>query len=306
MSADVYADMKQGEKGAWISIAAYIALSALKLTIGFYYQSKALQADGWNNLTDIVASMAVLIGLRISQKPPDCDHPYGHLRAETIAALIASFIMATVGIQVILSTIGSIFNGESVTPNPITGWVAVVCGAVMFVVYQYNKRLANRIRNQALMAAAQDNRSDALVSLGAAIGIFGSQIGLPWLDPLAALSVGVLICKTAWDIFRETTHTLTDGFDEAHLERLRKTVAGTDGVRAIREVKARLHGSLVLVDVVVQVDPKLSLIEGHQICDDIEQSMKRKHNITHVHVHVEPMDTGAASESASLQGRAAH
>lgn len=291
MSADIYADMKQGEKGAWISIAAYIALSAFKLAIGLFYQSKALQADGWNNLTDIVASLAVLIGLRISQKPPDHDHPYGHLRAETIAALIASFIMATVGIQVIISTVQSLFHGESTTPNPLTGWVALGCAIVMYTVYVYNKRLADRIRNQALMAAAQDNRSDAFVSIGAAVGIFGAQLGISWLDPLAALTVGFIICKTAWDIFREATHTLTDGFDEAQLDRLRKTVESTEGVRNIKEVKARLHGSLVLVDVVVQVDPKLSLIEGHHICDDIEQRMKRKHNITHVHVHVEPMDT---------------
>lgn len=291
MSADIYADMKQGEKGAWISIAAYIALSAFKLAIGLFYQSKALQADGWNNLTDIVASLAVLIGLRISQKPPDHDHPYGHLRAETIAALIASFIMATVGIQVIISTVQSLFHGESTTPNPLTGWVALGCAIVMYAVYVYNKRLAERIRNQALMAAAQDNRSDAFVSIGAAVGIFGAQFGISWLDPLAALTVGFIICKTAWDIFREATHTLTDGFDEAQLDRLRMTVESTEGVRKIKEVKARLHGSLVLVDVVVQVDPKLSLIEGHHICDDIEQRMKRKHNITHVHVHVEPMDT---------------
>lgn len=291
MSADIYADMKQGEKGAWISIAAYIALSAFKLAIGLFYQSKALQADGWNNLTDIVASLAVLIGLRISQKPPDHDHPYGHLRAETIAALIASFIMATVGIQVIISTVQSLFHGESTTPNPLTGWVALGCAIVMYAVYVYNKRLAERIRNQALMAAAQDNRSDAFVSIGAAVGIFGAQLGISWLDPLAALTVGFIICKTAWDIFREATHTLTDGFDEAQLDRLRKTVESTEGVRKIKEVKARLHGSLVLVDVVIQVDPKLSLIEGHHICDDIEQRMKRKHNITHVHVHVEPMDT---------------
>ncbi|WP_083189373.1 cation diffusion facilitator family transporter [Paenibacillus sp. KS1] len=291
MSADIYADMKQGEKGAWISIAAYIALSAFKLAIGLFYQSKALQADGWNNLTDIVASLAVLIGLRISQKPPDHDHPYGHLRAETIAALIASFIMATVGIQVIISTVQALFHGESTTPNPLTGWVALGCAIVMYAVYSYNKRLAERIRNQALMAAAQDNRSDAFVSIGAAVGIFGAQLGISWLDPLAALTVGFIICKTAWDIFREATHTLTDGFDEAQLDRLRKTVESTEGVRKIKEVKARLHGSLVLVDVVVQVDPKLSLIEGHHICDDIEQRMKRKHNITHVHVHVEPMDT---------------
>ena len=87
------------ERGAWISIAAYLVLSSFKIFCGYLFASSALLADGFNNLTDIVASLAVLIGLRISQKPPDSDHAYGHLRAETIAALVASFIMAVVGIQ---------------------------------------------------------------------------------------------------------------------------------------------------------------------------------------------------------------
>ncbi|UHA71946.1 cation transporter [Paenibacillus sp. 481] len=281
--------LRQGERGAWLSIAAYIVLSGLKLTIGFLFLSEALQADGWNNLTDIIASVAVLIGLRISQKPPDEDHPYGHYRAETIAALIASFIMATVGLQVLITTVRSIFSGSSTVPNMLTGWVALGCAVVMFGVYTYNKRLADRIRNQALLAAAQDNRSDALVSIGAAVGIFGAQLGMPWLDPVAALTVGVIICKTAWCIFRDATHTLTDGFDELQLNNIRATIEKTKGVCAIRDVKARLHGSHVLVDVVVLVDPQLTLIEGHLISDNIESRMKRKHNIASVHVHVEPL-----------------
>lgn len=288
---DVYADIKQGEKGAWLSIAAYIVLSIVKLVIGFMFYSAALQADGWNNLTDIVASIAVLIGLKISQKPPDDDHPYGHFRAETVSALIASFIMATVGIQVVFSTITSMVKGESETPSMLTGWVALACAVVMFAVYIYNSRLAKRIRNQALMAAAQDNRSDALVSIGAAIGIFGSQLGLSWLDPLAALVVGAIILKTAWQIFRDATYALTDGFDQTQLQSLRATIQSTKGVQAIKDVKARLHGNHVLVDVVVQVNPSLSLIESHSICDEVEQRMMKKHNIAHVQVHVEPLDT---------------
>ncbi|WP_051287192.1 cation diffusion facilitator family transporter [Paenibacillus taiwanensis] len=287
---DVYAEMKQGEKGAWLSIIAYVALSLTKLGFGFSFHSAALQADGWNNLTDIVASVAVLIGLRISQKPPDHDHPYGHFRAETVSALIASFIMATVGLQVLYSTLMSLIEGRAETPDLITAWVALGCAVVMFFVYMYNYRLAKRINNQALMAAAQDNRSDAMVSIGAAVGIFGSQFGLPWLDPLAALTVSFLILKTAWEIFRNATHALTDGFDENQLQTIRTTIEKTQGVRVIRDVKARLHGNHVLVDVVVQVDPGLTLIESHEICDDVERRMLKKHNITSVQVHVEPMD----------------
>lgn len=285
---DVYGDIKQGEKGALVSICAYLALSAVKLAAGWAFASEALVADGFNNVTDIVASIAVLVGLRISRKPPDKNHPYGHLRAETIAALLASFIMATVGLQVLIDTTKSLWQGELTSPNLAAGWVAAGSAAVMFVIYGYNVRLARRIRNQALMAAAEDNRSDALVSIGAAVGIFGSRLGMPWLDGIAALAVGAIILRTAWSIFMGATEALTDGFDERQLMSLRDTALRTEGVRDIQDIRARIHGSRVLVDVVITVDSSLTLVESHRICDLIEQRMKRKHDIMNVHVHVEP------------------
>ena len=114
----------------------------------------------------------------------------------------------------------------------ISGWTALMCGAAMFFVYRYNARLANRINSRALMAAAQDNRSDALVSVGAFAGIAGSQFGIAWLDPLAASLVAVVICRTAWHIFRDATHALTDGFDEAELDKLLRSL-GTE-LRTLR------------------------------------------------------------------------
>ncbi|MBB3108590.1 cation diffusion facilitator family transporter [Paenibacillus phyllosphaerae] len=290
---DQYQEIKQGEKGAWVSIGAYLVLSSLKLAAGYGFASAALVADGFNNLTDIIASAAVLIGLRISQKPPDKDHPYGHFRAETIAALIASFIMATVGIQVLIGAARSLFADHRAAPDLITAWVALGAAVCMIFVYLYNKRLAKRINNQALMAAAKDNLSDALVSVGAAVGIIGAQFGWHWLDPVAALFVGGIICKTAWEIFYSSTHALTDGFNEDELYNLRSTIERTHGVRSIKDIKARVHGSNVLIDVVVQVDPNLSLVESHQISDEIERQMERKHNIMSVHVHVEPLEEPA-------------
>jgi cation diffusion facilitator family transporter len=283
-----YGNIKQGEKGAWVSIGAYLALSAVKLAAGYVFASSALVADGFNNLTDIVASAAVLIGLRISQKPPDNDHPYGHFRAETVAALIASFIMATVGIQVLITAGRTLFAPTEEIPDLMSAWVALAAAIVMGAVYLYNRNLARRINNQALMAAAKDNLSDALVSIGAVVGIVGAQLGLPWLDPVAALAVGLMICKTAWDIFYSSTHALTDGFDENELSVLRATIERTKGVKSIKDIKARVHGSNVLLDVIVQVDPKLSLVESHNISEEIERRLERKHNIMSIHVHVEP------------------
>jgi len=185
---ELYDNLKRGERGAWISIGAYLILAALKLAVGYYTGSEALKADGLNNTTDVIASVAVLIGLRISRKPPDQDHHYGHMRAESIASIIAAFIMTAVALQVLVQA-GALLiqGGQSEAPSIIAAWVALGSAVVMFGVYKYNLRLSKSIKSSSLFAAAQDNRSDALVSIGAAVGIIGSVLGLTWLDPLAAL-----------------------------------------------------------------------------------------------------------------------
>ncbi|MCR8636381.1 MULTISPECIES: cation diffusion facilitator family transporter [Paenibacillus] len=285
---DTYDNLKQGEKGAWVSIAAYIFLSAFKITMGYITGSAALTADGINNTTDIIVSLAVLIGLRISRKPPDHDHPYGHMRAETVASLVASFIMFAAGIQVIIEAAQSFMAGDIKAPNLLAAWIALFSAVCMWIVYKYNSKLAHRINNQALMAAAKDNRSDAFVSIGAAVGIIGASLGFPLLDVIAAFIVGIVICKTAWDIFSDATHALTDGFDDQKLRVFKETVSETPGVKRIRDIRARVHGSNVLLDVVVEVSAELSVEQSHFISDDIEQRMHKQHKIDNVHVHIEP------------------
>ena len=216
-----------------MSIIAYLFLSALKLIIGYFGHSKGLWADGLNNATDIIASIAVLIGLKISKRPPDEDHLYGHLRAETIASLVSAFIMATVGLQVIMDAIKSFFIQETEAINMLTAYAALFSAIFMYGVYRYNLSLSRQANSAAMHAVAQDNRSDALVSVGALVGIMGAKIGLGWLDGVAALLVGFVICKTAWDIFMESSHSLTDGFDEELLQDISETISKTDGVRQL-------------------------------------------------------------------------
>ena len=288
---DAYNEIKEGEKGAWVSIIAYLFLSVLKLLIGLSSGSAALLADGLNNTTDIIASFAVLIGLKISRRPPDHDHKYGHFRAETVAALVASFIMIAVGIQVLSQAVRKFFEPTIGTPNMIAAWTALFSALVMLLVYRYNIRLARRINSNAINAAAQDNRSDAFVSIGAFIGIVGSQFGLPWLDPLAATAVGLIICKTAWDIFKSASHALTDGFDEKELDKIKDTVARTPGVESIKDIKARILGNNILVDVTIGVDAYLNVVESHEITENVEGRMMIEHKISQVHVHIEPTET---------------
>ncbi len=283
-----YNDIKQGEKGAWLSIAAYILLSALKLFIGTISGSQALLADGLNNSTDIIASIAVLTGLKISRRPPDSNHSYGHFRAETVAALIASFIMMAVGLQVLFQGVNKFIQPIHETPDLLAAWTAAGGAVVMMAVYWYNIKLARAINSNAMRAVAQDNRSDALVSVGALIGIIGSQFGIPWLDPLTATLVGLMICKTAWDIFRKASHDLTDGFDATELELMKVTVADIKGVQSIKDIKARFHGNNVLVDTTVLVDAQLNVVQSHDITEEIEEQLKERHQVSNVLVHIEP------------------
>lgn len=287
---DEYNNLKKGEKGAWISICAYLLLSAVKLSVANAGNSEALRADGFNNVTDVIASFAVLIGLRISRKPPDKDHHYGHFRAETIASLIAAFIMMTVGIQVIYETVQKLFTTQPEQPEMLTAWTALVAAFIMFGVYAYNLRLSKKIQSHSLYAAAQDNRSDALVSIGAFIGILGTQFGAYWLDPAAGLIVGFIICKTAWDIFRDASHTLTDGVDEQLLDEIKDSIVQDSEVKNVYDVKARLHGNQVLVEATIHVNPHLNVQESHDITDRIEEKLEEDHQIKHTHIHIEPFN----------------
>jgi cation diffusion facilitator family transporter len=283
-----YSNLKLGERGAIISIIAYICLSILKLFIGHISGSEALTADGLNNTTDILASIAVLIGLRLSQKPADEDHLYGHWKSEMVASMIASFIMAVVGIQVLASAISSLFEGPRHPPDMISAWTGLFSALVMYVVYRYNKKLALKIKSQSVMAAAKDNLSDSWVSIGTVIGIIGSQFNLPWLDPFTAIIVGILICRTAWGIFREASHQLTDGFDQELIQEYKERIRGIRGVKGIKDIKARSYGNNIVVDIVITVDPALNINDAHDISTRVEKELEQIYEIYDVHVHVEP------------------
>ncbi|TSB47093.1 cation diffusion facilitator family transporter [Alkalicoccobacillus porphyridii] len=283
-----YSELKRGEKGAWLSIVTYVILSVVKLVIGHLYFSEALRADGLNNATDIVASIAVLIGLRISQKPPDANHPYGHFRAENIASMITAFIMAVIGLQVLAEAGRKLLLSETEAPDMVAGWVGFICAIIMYLVYRYNKKLAKEVNSQALTAVAADNRSDALVSIGATIGIIASQWNLAWIDTLTAFVIGALICYTAWEIFRNATHSLTDGFHERDLKQYKASIEVIEHVESLKIVKARQVGSSIHADVVIEVSPDLNVRDSHEIADQVEDVMREKHQILSTHVHIEP------------------
>ena len=287
---ELYTNLRAGEKGAYLSIVTYIVLSIFKLTAGYIGNSEALRADGLNNTTDIIASVAVLIGLRISQRPPDDDHRYGHFRAETIASLIASFIMIYVGIEVLISAVESMINPAEETPDILTIFVSLISAVIMYGVYKYNYNLAERIKSTAVKAAAYDNRSDAFVSIGTAIGIVAAIIGFPIIDTITAFIIGIIIIKTAIDIFKEAVYLLTDGFDSKFLAKVRAEIESMPQVREITEIRGRQHGGMMLIDITISVNPNLNVRRSHDISNRIEQHIQSLNSEAVTFVHIEPYD----------------
>ncbi|WP_090797270.1 cation diffusion facilitator family transporter [Pelagirhabdus alkalitolerans] len=283
-----YDQLKKGERGAWVSIFAYLLLAIVKLLTAHITNSQALQADGLNNATDVVAAVAVLVGLRISRKPPDDDHHYGHFRAELIASLIASFIMVTVGFQVILNSFQRLFTTDTGTISMLAAYTALGSALFMLLIYVFNLKLSKKINSSSLYAAAQDNKSDALVSLGAFVGILGAQFGWYWLDPIAGIFVGFVIVYTAWEIFKNASHTLTDGYDEESVSTIRDFIEKDPDVIKVRDIKGRRHGNQTFLDIIILVDPTITVQKGHEITDRIELILNVQYNIPHAHIHVEP------------------
>lgn len=283
-----YKNLKVAEKGARVSVIAYIFLSVLKLSMGYFFHSKALFADGINNSTDIIASSAIIIGLKISRKPADEDHAYGHLRAQTIATLVASLIMIAVGADVFYNAVCSTIFFKAKAPDMISAVVSIFCTILIYIVYRYNKGIAIRIKSSSLMAAAKDNLSDAWVSIGTACGIIASRFGFPWIDPLAAVIVGILIINTGIGIFKDSAHNLTDGFDSKQLDIIVGKIKQVQGVNSVKDIKARVHGNNILLDIVIGVSFKLTVLESHMITEKIENMLNEEFTIKYVIIHVEP------------------
>lgn len=280
-------NLRIAQRGAYISLVTYIILSILKYVVGTTYNSAALKADSLNNLTDIFVSVAVLIGLKISVKPADKNHPYGHMKTENITTLIVSFIIMFVGIEVISSNIPKLIQGDYSEPSTLTIWVSFISGIIMILVYLFNWKLAIKTKSTSLKSAAKDNLSDALVSIGTGIGLIFTQFGLPIIDIILAVILGFIIVYTGFTIFKESIFTLSDGFHEKDLNNYIEEIENIDGVLDVPSIKGRYHGNSVFLDVTIIVDKDLTLDEAHDICDLVEQQLKEAGAYSS-YVHPEP------------------
>ena len=279
--------LKLAQRGAYLSIITYIILSVAKYYFGVEYDSAAVRADALNNMTDIFASLAVLIGLKISIRPPDDNHPYGHLKSENIASLVVSFIIIFVGVQVLFENLPAIFSPVVSTPDPVVIYISIASGLIMLAVFFINSKLAEKTNSSSLKSAAMDNMSDSMISFGTAAGLILTQLGLPVADVIIASILGVLIMYTGFKILKGAVFALSDGYNDADLIEHKEDVLEVPGVMDVKSIKGRYHGSSIFLDVTIIVDPEISITEAHYICDQVEAHMHDK-GIMSLYVHPEP------------------
>lgn len=280
-------NLKLAQRGAYLSIFTYIILAVLKYYFGVEYDSAAVRADALNNMTDIFASLAVLIGLKISIRPPDDNHPYGHLKSENIASLVVSFIIIFVGLQVLMENVPAVFSPAEQAPNPVVIYVSIFSGLVMLAVFFINRKLAEKTKSTSLKSASMDNFSDSMISLGTAAGLILTQLGLPIADVIIASILGLLIMYTGFKILKDAVFALSDGYNDADLIEHKEDVLEVNGVLDVKSIKGRYHGSSIFLDVTIIVDPDISITDAHMICDRVEEHMHDK-EIMSLYVHPEP------------------
>ncbi|HEL1619649.1 TPA: cation transporter [Streptococcus suis] len=283
-------NLKLAERGAIVSITAYIILSGIKLAAGHIFHSDALTADAFNNISDIIGNIAVLIGLRMAQKPADTDHKFGHWKMEDLASLITSFIMFVVGFQVLYSTFLKIISNQTVEIDMTGAVVGVFSALVMIAVYLYNKVLAKRVHSKALEATAKDNLSDAVTSIGTSVAIIAAAFNFPIVDKIAAVVITFFILKTAYEIFMESFFTLSDGFDEELLHKYEEDILKLPKVVAVKSQRGRTYGANIYLDIVLEMNPDLSVYESHEVTEQVEQLLTLKYGVFDVDIHVEPSE----------------
>lgn len=279
-----------------------LVLSVGKLTAGILGRSGAMVADAVHSFSDMATDVVVLAFARISAKPQDATHPYGHGKYETLATIIISLALTVVGGGILVHSVRavrSVLDGE-LLPRP--GSVALVAAAVSIaakeVLYHYTVRAGRRVQSPSMVANAWHHRSDALSSLGTLVGIACAYfLGEKWriADPVAALAVSVFIFKIAFDLIRDGVEELLERALPPQTERqILEIVASAPGVSEPHNLRTRRIGTVIAMEVHIRVDGSMSVARSHSLTVEIERRLKERFGPdTLVSIHVEPLRDAA-------------
>ncbi len=286
---DVDGQLQISTRSAFWGAVGNFFLMALKLIVGVMGNSRALIADGVHSGADLGSSIAVIIGLKVSRIPPDESHNYGHAKAEAVAQKVVALLLILAGFEVGSGAIRALGRVHSQRPDFLTLIVSAGVMLIKWVMYVRQKRMALRTGSHSLMASALDNRMDVISSGITTAAILGAQWGLPHFDSYGALAVAALIVWLGVEIFSQAANDLMDRAASTEtVESIRDVCLNVNGVKMIDEIRTRVAGTQVLVDLKIVVDSNLSLLEAHGIAHRVKDAVMNLPRIQDVMVHVNP------------------
>ena len=279
-----------------VSIVGNFLLSAFKLLAGILAHSSAMVSDAIHSASDVFSSIIVIIGVRLSAKDADQEHPYGHERMECVAAIVLATILLITGLGIGFVAAQKILQDDYkhiAVPGMLALWAAVISIVSKEAMFWYTRYHARRLDSGALMADAWHHRSDALSSIGSLVGIAGSRMGYPVMDPLASLVICVFICKASISIYKDALDKMVDkSCDSGFEDEVRKLVLDQDGVMGIDLLHTRMFGNRIYIDLEISADENLKLKDSHAIAENVHNLLEETYpKIKHIMVHVNPYET---------------
>lgn len=276
-----------------VSIIQNVLLSLFKLFAGIFANSNAMISDAIHSASDVFSTIVVIIGVRLSSRDSDREHPYGHERMECVAAIILSIVLFITGLGIGIQALQAILNGNYETLQ-MPGILALIAAIVSIItkeaMYWYTRHYAKQIDSAALMADAWHHRSDAFSSIGALIGIAGSRMGFPIMDSIASLVIFIFIAKAAFDIFKDAMDKMVDHSCDENMEKaIYDCVISHEDVLGIDLLQSRIFGNKIYVDLEIELDASYTLEKAHRIAEDIHEDIEKNFpKVKHVMIHVNP------------------
>lgn len=278
-----------------VGMIGNIALTLFKLFAGIVANSGAMISDAVHSASDVFSGIIVIVGVSLSSRESDSDHPYGHERFECVAEIILAVVLfiagGTIGIEAVKSIVTGAF-AELTFRSPLALIAAITSIIVKESMFWYTKINAKKINSPSLSAEAWHHRSDALSSVGALIGIGGAALGFPILEPIASIIICLFIFKVAFDVFRDAVDRMVDhSCDDETADKIKACSEKIDGVERIDLLRTRVFGNKIYVDIEIGVDKELSVCTAHQIAEQVHDAVENGFpQVKHVMVHVNPVE----------------
>lgn len=283
----------------WVGIIVNILLTVLKGVGGFLSGSRALLADAAHSASDIVGSVVVLFAVKIANKPPDKEHPYGHGKAENIASIIVALLLILVGVEISISSIKVFLGATPTAPGKLALIILIISILIKEALFQYKYYLGKKHHSTALIAEAWHHRSDSISSLAALLGvglaILGERLSISYFiygDAIAGIIVSIIVIKVGYQLAKTSANVvLEEVLPETEVKKYQETVKSINGVKRVDELLARTHGSYVIIDIKISVDPTLSVEGGHAIGKQTKHALLNEHEeVGNVLVHINPYE----------------